>query len=62
MMTKKRYEWRVYLGILLPAGAGVGALIGLVTGQVAIWVAVGAGLGVMASLLLARTTSGDETP
>lgn len=61
-MTSRKYEWRVYMGILLPIGAGVGALIGLATGNVAIWVAVGTGLGILAPFVLARTTSRDDAP
>lgn len=61
-MNRKRYLWRQYLAIFLPIGAGVGALIGLATGGVALWVGVGAGLGVLSAIVLARYTKPDEIP
>lgn len=61
-MNRRKYEWKVYLGIFLPIGAGIGALVGLATEQIALWVAIGSGLGVIGSLVLARSTDSDESP
>jgi hypothetical protein len=61
-MTPRFRAWAYYFVIFLPIAAGLGGLVGFATGRLAAWVAVGASLGVLLSVWLARTTPAEDNP